>query len=86
VWHATRKVLILGNAQDTSASVCMNDDECGLHADYEKRLEELAPHASIDQADPEAGCTTGRVGDACPGRREGLPSHTEAERNSRCCE
>jgi thiamine phosphate synthase YjbQ (UPF0047 family) len=41
-----------------TASVFINDDEYGLHQDYEKWLERLAPHAPIDQAGPEAGCTT----------------------------
>ena len=41
-----------------TASVFINDDESGLHHDYEVWLEELAPHAPIDQAGPEAGCTT----------------------------
>ena len=36
----------------------INDDERGLHTDYEEWLEELAPHAPVDQAGPEAGCTT----------------------------
>ena len=40
------------------ASVFVNDDESGLHHDYEVWLEELAPHAPIDQAGPGAGCTT----------------------------
>jgi thiamine phosphate synthase YjbQ (UPF0047 family) len=29
--------------------VFINDDERGLHADYEKWLEDLAPHAPISQ-------------------------------------
>jgi secondary thiamine-phosphate synthase enzyme len=32
-----------------TASVFINDDERGLHADYEDWLEELAPHAPIGQ-------------------------------------
>mgnify|MGYP000326095742 CR=1 FL=1 len=36
----------------------INDDEYGLHHDYEVWLERLAPHAPIDQAGPEADCTT----------------------------
>jgi thiamine phosphate synthase YjbQ (UPF0047 family) len=32
-----------------TASVFINDDERGLHADYEKWLEGLAPHAPISQ-------------------------------------
>jgi thiamine phosphate synthase YjbQ (UPF0047 family) len=41
--------------------VFINDDESGLHHDYEVWLERLASHAPIDQAGPEAGCTTGRA-------------------------
>ena len=37
--------LVLVNAMHITASVFINDDESGLHADYEKWLEELAPHA-----------------------------------------
>jgi thiamine phosphate synthase YjbQ (UPF0047 family) len=32
-----------------AASVFINDDESGLHHDYEVWLERLAPHALIDQ-------------------------------------
>jgi secondary thiamine-phosphate synthase enzyme len=32
-----------------TASVFINDDESGLHQDYEKWLEKLAPHAPIRQ-------------------------------------
>ena len=32
-----------------TSSVFTNDDERGLHADYEKWLEELAPHAPVSQ-------------------------------------
>jgi secondary thiamine-phosphate synthase enzyme len=35
-----------------TASVFINDDESGLHHDYEVWLERLAPHAPIDQAGP----------------------------------
>mgnify|MGYP000318417893 CR=1 FL=1 len=41
--------LILINAMHITASVFINDDEHGLHQDYEKWLERLAPHAPIDQ-------------------------------------
>ena len=44
-----------------TASVFINDDEDGLHHDYEVWLEGLAPHAPIDWAGPEVGCTTGRA-------------------------
>ena len=30
-----------------SASVFINDDEPGLHADYERQLEGLAPHEPV---------------------------------------
>jgi secondary thiamine-phosphate synthase enzyme len=38
-----REGLVLVNAMHITASVFINDDEPGLHADYEKWLEELAP-------------------------------------------
>ena len=37
--------LCLVNAMHITASVFINDDESGLHEDYERWLEELAPHA-----------------------------------------
>ena len=37
--------LCLVNAMHISASVFINDDESGLHQDFEKWLEKLAPHA-----------------------------------------
>ncbi|MGD9123710.1 MAG: secondary thiamine-phosphate synthase enzyme YjbQ [Desulfarculaceae bacterium] len=37
--------LCLVNAMHITASVFINDDEAGLHQDYDKWLEELAPHA-----------------------------------------
>ena len=40
---------MLVNAMHITASVFINDDESGLHHDYEAWLEELAPHAPIDQ-------------------------------------
>jgi secondary thiamine-phosphate synthase enzyme len=39
-----REGLVLVNAMHISASVFINDDERGLHADYEAWLEQLAPH------------------------------------------
>jgi secondary thiamine-phosphate synthase enzyme len=39
-----REGLCLVNAMHITASVFINDDEPGLHADYKKWLEELAPH------------------------------------------
>jgi len=44
-----REGLVLVNAMHITASVFVNDDEHGLHEDYEKWLERLAPHAPIDQ-------------------------------------
>ncbi len=41
--------LCLVNAMHITASVFINDDERGLHADYERWLEELAPHEPISQ-------------------------------------
>ena len=41
--------LILVNAMHITSSVFINDDESGLHHDYEVWLEKLAPHAPIDQ-------------------------------------
>ena len=40
--------MVLVNAMHITASVFINDDEGGLHHDYEKWLEELAPHAPVD--------------------------------------
>jgi hypothetical protein len=47
------------------ASVFINDDESGLHHDYEVWLERLAPHVHIDQAGLEVGCTTAPAKPAC---------------------
>ena len=44
-----REGLCLVNAMHITASVFINDDEPGLHADYEKWLEKLAPHAPTSQ-------------------------------------
>ena len=41
--------LCLVNAMHITASVFINDNESGLHNDYEKWLESLAPHEPIDQ-------------------------------------
>ena len=41
--------LILVNAMHITASVFINDDESGLHGDYEKWLEKLAPHEPLSQ-------------------------------------
>jgi secondary thiamine-phosphate synthase enzyme len=48
-----------------TASVFINDDERGLHQDYETWLEELAPHA------PTSQYLHNRTGeDACPERSD----------------
>jgi len=41
--------LCLVNAMHITASVFINDDEKGLHQDFEKWLEKLAPHQPISQ-------------------------------------
>ncbi len=41
--------LVLVNAMHITASVFINDDEAGLHHDYELWLERLAPHEPISQ-------------------------------------
>ncbi|MDX2470390.1 MAG: secondary thiamine-phosphate synthase enzyme YjbQ [SAR324 cluster bacterium] len=41
--------LCLVNAMHITASVFINDDEHGLHQDYKKWLEELAPHAPLSR-------------------------------------
>ena len=42
---AVKEGLCLVNAMHITASVFINDDESGLHGDYEEWLEGLAPHA-----------------------------------------
>ena len=44
-----REGLILINAMHITASVFINDDESGLHHDFEVWLEKLAPHAPTSQ-------------------------------------
>ena len=41
--------LVLVNAMHITASVFINDDERGLHRDYEVWLEKLAPHEPVSQ-------------------------------------
>ena len=41
--------LLLCNAMHITASVFINDDESGLHHDYEVWLEKLAPHEPVSQ-------------------------------------
>jgi len=40
---------VLVNAMHITASVFINDDESGLHNDYDKWLEKLAPHEPVSQ-------------------------------------
>jgi len=42
-----REGLVLVNAMHITASVFINDDEAGLHQDYEQWLEKLAPHEPV---------------------------------------
>lgn len=44
-----REGLLLVNAMHITASVFINDDESGLHADFEKWLEKLAPEKPYSQ-------------------------------------
>ena len=44
-----REGLILVNPMHITASVFINDDESGLHSDYESWLEKIAPHEPITQ-------------------------------------
>ena len=48
-----REGLCLVNAMHITASVFINDDESGLHADYERWLETLAPFSA--GSDPSRG-------------------------------
>jgi secondary thiamine-phosphate synthase enzyme len=44
-----REGLVLVNAMHITASVFINDDESGLHHDYDEWLEKLAPHEPVSQ-------------------------------------
>ena len=44
-----REGLCLVNSMHISSSVFVNDDERGLHADFTRWLDELAPHAPTSQ-------------------------------------
>ncbi len=44
-----RDGLCLVNAMHITASVFINDDEAGLHQDYEEWLEKLAPHEPVER-------------------------------------
>jgi hypothetical protein len=71
-----KRGLTLVNAQHIAASVFINNDESGLHHDYEVWLEELAPHAPIDQAGPRGGCTTGPARTPILNEVTGTPTRT----------
>lgn len=44
-----REGMALVNAMHITASVFINDDESGLHQDYETWLEQLAPHEPVSR-------------------------------------
>jgi len=44
-----REGFVLVNAMHITASVFINDDEGGLHQDYERWLEQIAPHEPVGQ-------------------------------------
>ncbi|MGA2525325.1 MAG: secondary thiamine-phosphate synthase enzyme YjbQ [Smithellaceae bacterium] len=46
---AIQEGLVLVNAMHITASVFVNDDESGLHHDYDHWLEQLAPHEPISR-------------------------------------
>lgn len=46
-----REGLVLVNAMNITASVFINDDEPGLHGDFERWLEKLAPEKPYSQYD-----------------------------------
>jgi secondary thiamine-phosphate synthase enzyme len=46
-----RERLCLINSMHITSSVFVNDDECGLHADFDRWLETLAPHEPTDSYD-----------------------------------
>jgi secondary thiamine-phosphate synthase enzyme len=49
VASGVREGLVLVNPMHITASVFINDDEPGLHADYDRWLEQLAPHEPVRQ-------------------------------------
>jgi len=49
VESGVREGLALVNAMHITASVFINDDESGLHQDYDRWLEKLAPHEPTSQ-------------------------------------
>ena len=44
-----REGMCLVNAMHITASIFINDDEAGLHSDYKRWLEELAPHEPLSR-------------------------------------
>ena len=54
---SVKEGLVLVNAMHITASVFINDDERGLHHDYEQWLERIAPH------DPVSGYLHNRTGE-----------------------
>ena len=46
---AIKEGLVLVNAMHITSSVFINDDESGLHADFEEWLENLAPHEPVSK-------------------------------------
>lgn len=46
---AVREGLVLCNSMHITSSVFINDDESGLHHDYDAWLERLAPHEPTEQ-------------------------------------
>ncbi len=50
-----REGLVLVNAMHITASVFINDDDPGLHRDFERWLEKLAPHEPVSQYDHNNG-------------------------------
>jgi len=52
---SVKEGIILCNAMHITASVFINDDESGLHSDYDKWLEKLAPHEPVGQYNHNVG-------------------------------
>src|SRR5205085_7812489 len=78
--------LCLVNAMHITASVFINDNESGLHHDYEVWLEKLAPHAPTSAYRHNRTGATRTTGAALPpGRRKGLhqPSGRTGARGGR---
>ena len=73
-----KRGLTLVSAMHITAGVFINDDESGLHHDYEVWLERLAPHTPIDQY--WHNCT----GEACPERSRGNNADAARSRESYC--